>query len=76
MSEIENALPLSFSSIIMVVLIGIITLLVVYEYWFRNLRYVKLGNQIPGPKSFPLIGNAYLAIGQSPGGKRRDIFVN
>nr|WCC58132.1 cytochrome P450 [Pharsalia antennata] len=51
----------------MTILIGICTLLIVYEFWFRNLRYVKLGNKMPGPLSIPLIGNAYLAIGQSPG---------
>lgn len=68
-SEIENVSPLSFSSITMMILIGIFTLLVVYELWFRNLRYVKLGNQIPGPKTLPVFGNAFLALGHSPGGK-------
>ncbi|XP_018572314.1 cytochrome P450 4g15-like [Anoplophora glabripennis] len=65
-SEVGDGLPLSFSSILMLVLISICTLLIVYEYWFRNLRYVKLGNKMPGPRTIPLLGNAYLAIGQSP----------
>ncbi|KAJ8922743.1 hypothetical protein NQ315_007778 [Exocentrus adspersus] len=76
---VKEAVSISFSSTIMILLIGILTLLTVYEYWFRNLRYVKMGNKIPGPRAFPIVGNAHIAIGNSPGEMMRvalDIYSN
>ncbi|XP_055607198.1 cytochrome P450 4g15-like [Uranotaenia lowii] len=36
-----------------------------FHLWMRSRRYVKLGNQMPGPKPYPLIGNANLILGKT-----------
>ncbi|CAG9861388.1 unnamed protein product [Phyllotreta striolata] len=56
------------SSPILLTLLGIISLLTIYHYWFKNQRYVKLGNQMPGPPAVPIIGNAHWALGLSAAG--------
>ncbi|KAJ8976568.1 hypothetical protein NQ317_016362, partial [Molorchus minor] len=60
------AAPSGLSSPVLTVLIGICVALIVYEYWFRSQRYVKMANKIPGPITLPILGNAYMAIGKSP----------
>lgn len=34
-----------------------------FHIWMQSRRYVKLGNLIPGPKAYPLIGNANMLLG-------------
>ncbi|XP_029043020.2 cytochrome P450 4g15-like [Osmia bicornis bicornis] len=41
------------------------TLLAVYLY-IENLRVVRFGNKIPGPKTVPILGNALLTVGLHP----------
>ncbi|KAI2474059.1 hypothetical protein C4B38_000146 [Diabrotica virgifera virgifera] len=60
------------TSHIPLILIGVISALLAYHYWFKNQRYVQLGNKFPGPATLPLIGNAYLAFGKSAHGLFRD----
>ncbi|XP_053699360.1 cytochrome P450 4g15-like [Sabethes cyaneus] len=36
-----------------------------FHLWMQTRRYVKLGNLIPGPKAYPLIGNANMLLGLS-----------
>ncbi|XP_055522457.1 cytochrome P450 4g15-like [Wyeomyia smithii] len=36
-----------------------------FHFWMQSRRYVKLGNLIPGPKAYPLIGNANMLLGLS-----------
>lgn len=38
---------------------------VLFHVWMQSRRYVKLGNLIPGPKAYPLIGNANMLLGKS-----------
>lgn len=34
-------------------------LILIYSYFhFKRRRYVELGNRIPGPTAYPIIGNA------------------
>ncbi|VEN62466.1 unnamed protein product [Callosobruchus maculatus] len=47
-------------------LAGIGAILVLYHFWFKSLRYVQLGNKMPGPLAIPILGNAYMALGKSP----------
>ncbi|XP_056642364.1 cytochrome P450 4g1-like [Diorhabda sublineata] len=55
-------------SLIPLTLAGVTLVLILYEIWFRNQRYVQMGNKFPGPKSIPILGNAHLAIGKSAAG--------
>ncbi|XP_058063436.1 cytochrome P450 4g15-like isoform X2 [Anopheles bellator] len=36
-----------------------------FHLWMQTRRYVKLGNLIPGPVAYPLIGNANLLLGKT-----------
>ncbi|KAJ8947563.1 hypothetical protein NQ318_005043, partial [Aromia moschata] len=65
--SVKEAVPSMLATPLATILIGICVLLIAYEYWFRNLRYVKLSTKIPGPPTIPIVGNAYLALGKSPG---------
>ncbi|KAI2474060.1 hypothetical protein C4B38_000147 [Diabrotica virgifera virgifera] len=56
------------TSNIPLILIGIISVLLGYQYWFKNQRYVQMGNKFPGPATLPFIGNAHLAFGKSAHG--------
>lgn len=38
---------------------------VLFHLWMQSRRYVKLGNMMPGPKAYPLIGNANMLLGKS-----------
>lgn len=60
---------------VVIFLVGLSALLVLYQFWFQNLRYVKMGNKIPGPPTIPILGNAYLALGKSPTGKESIIDI-
>ncbi|ETN67528.1 cytochrome P450 4g15 [Anopheles darlingi] len=42
-----------------------LTALTLFHLWMQTRRYVKLGNLIPGPAAYPLIGNANLLLGKS-----------
>lgn len=66
---VETLAPYTFTSSVFIFLAGIAFILGIYEYWFRSLRSVKLANQIPGPKTIPIIGNAHIAIGRNPAGE-------
>lgn len=66
---VESLVSSNFTSSVFIFLAGIVTILGLYEYWFRSLRTSKLGNQIPGPPTIPILGNAHLALGRSPTGK-------
>lgn len=33
------------------------------HFWHENSHMARLANLIPGPKSFPFIGNAYIILG-------------
>nr|WKR34924.1 cytochrome P450 CYP4G353 [Monolepta hieroglyphica] len=50
---------------VILTVVGVVTAICLYEYWLRSQRYVKLGNQFPGPSMLPIFGNAHLAIGRS-----------
>ncbi|XP_055637950.1 cytochrome P450 4g15-like [Toxorhynchites rutilus septentrionalis] len=50
-------------TVVFVVLVIIAVTL--FHLWMQSRRYVKLGNKIPGPKAYPLIGNANMVLGKS-----------
>lgn len=42
-----------------------LTAVTLFHLWMQTRRYVKLGNMIPGPAAYPLIGNANMLLGKS-----------
>ncbi|XP_020298965.1 cytochrome P450 4g15-like isoform X1 [Pseudomyrmex gracilis] len=46
--------------------IFVVTSLIATHLYIENSRQVRIANKLPGPLSLPLIGNAYLGIGQDP----------
>ncbi|KAH1021970.1 hypothetical protein HUJ04_011450 [Dendroctonus ponderosae] len=48
------------------IFIGILLMLTIYHFWLQSLRYIKLGNKIPGPAPWPIVGNMLMAIGRNP----------
>ncbi|KAL1509300.1 hypothetical protein ABEB36_004062 [Hypothenemus hampei] len=52
----------------LILLLGIATILVIYQFWFYSLRQVRLVTKIPGPTPIPILGNALEALGKNPVG--------
>ncbi|CAH1103827.1 unnamed protein product [Psylliodes chrysocephalus] len=50
------------------IILGVAAILSIYQYWFHSQRYVKLGNQLPGPSTIPILGNAHMVLGLSASG--------
>ncbi|KAJ8947558.1 hypothetical protein NQ318_005038, partial [Aromia moschata] len=54
-STLKDAVPSALSTPIAAVLIGICIILIIYEIWFENLRYVKLGKKDTRPLDLAVI---------------------
>ncbi|XP_058443021.1 cytochrome P450 4g15-like [Malaya genurostris] len=69
MSTMELALERSGLTALAMPTLVLMTLLVVasglFHVWMQTRRYVKLGNLIPGPRAYPLIGNANMMLGKN-----------
>nr|AZR39474.1 cytochrome P450 [Agasicles hygrophila] len=57
-----------YGNTVLIFLLGITTLLTLYEYWCQNQRHVKLAKDIPSIKRLPIVGNAHLVLGKSAAG--------
>ncbi|XP_044019149.1 cytochrome P450 4g15-like [Aphidius gifuensis] len=57
---------LYFSSSLLYPLVLIIVTLWILHYYIENMRIVRMGNKLPGPKTVPFFGNALLAYGVQP----------
>uniref|UniRef100_A0AAG5DQ35 Cytochrome P450 n=1 Tax=Anopheles atroparvus TaxID=41427 RepID=A0AAG5DQ35_ANOAO len=42
-----------------------VTAVTLFHLWMQTRRYVKLGNLIPGPVAYPLVGNANMLLGKT-----------
>lgn len=54
---------LAMPTVVFMTLVLVATAL--FHFWMQTRRYVKLGNMIPGPRAYPLIGNANMLLGLS-----------
>lgn len=45
------------------ILIGIVSIVVLFEIWIKNTREYKLSKNIPCPPRVPILGNAHLVAG-------------
>lgn len=61
--ERSSLAALAMPTVIVMTLVLVASVL--FHVWMQSRRYVKLGNMIPGPKAYPLIGNANMLLGKS-----------
>lgn len=58
-----------FSAVFVVVSFMILAVTCIHVF-YKSQESFKLGLQIPGPEPIPILGNALMAIGKTPNGKR------
>nr|XP_023012134.1 cytochrome P450 4g15-like [Leptinotarsa decemlineata] len=56
----------SFVSSAITFILCLTAILTAYHYWFKNLRHVKLTDNIPSPRTLPILGHIHMGIGKSP----------
>uniref|UniRef100_A0A1Q3FRH5 Putative cytochrome p450 n=2 Tax=Culex tarsalis TaxID=7177 RepID=A0A1Q3FRH5_CULTA len=61
--ERSSLAALAMPTVIVMTLVLVASVL--FHVWMQSRRYVKLGNLIPGPRAYPLIGNANMLLGKS-----------
>lgn len=61
--ERSSLAALAMPTVIVMTLVLVASVL--FHMWMQSRRYVKLGNMIPGPRAYPLIGNANMLLGKS-----------
>lgn len=60
---------IGFSTIFLLIMFVVLTLTAIHIY-FKTQESYKLAISIPGPNPVPLLGNALLALGKTPNGKK------
>lgn len=60
---------------VLISLLGIPVVLGLIHLWEINRRNYKMVANIPGPKPYPIIGNAHLALFKNPHGKSSPLII-
>lgn len=65
----------SYTSPLLLPLIGIFVSLTVYHFYQQSRRQTKMGDKIPGPPTIPFLGNAHYFFKKHNHGKLQQILM-